>query len=318
MRNIYLETNNFAHHRLDEFQPIPLRKELPGKRVIGPPENHLLSLKNKHNRKAKIAKIWITILVVITTYFLAPTRSNILILGTDYLPHRDSLSRTDTNIILTIKPLEPYIGMLSIPRDLWVTIPDYGENRINTVYFFAEAAQPGSGPIASVDAFQNIFGITLKYYVIIKMEGLVNVIDALGGVEVDLPSAMGGLPMGVYTLDGAQALAFARERYSADDFSRMKQGQILILAAIKKMTSPSGLIKIPLVFIETLRATKTNIPWWLVPRLGLAFLRSRSTGMDNRTINREMVTPFTTYEGAQVLAPNWDAINPVLMEMFGQ
>lgn len=310
-----MKTSNFAHLRLDEFQSIPVRKRLPGKYVIGLPEYHIQTLKNTRNCKAKI---WITILVVIASYFLAPTRSNILILGTDYLPHRDSLSRTDTNIILTINPLRPYIGMLSIPRDLWVTIPDYGENRINTAYFFSEAAQTGSGPFAAVDVFQNIFGITLKYYIVIKMEGLVNVIDSLGGIEVDLPSTMGDLPMGVNSLDGVQALAFVRERYSGDDFSRMKQGQILIVAAITKMTSLSGLTKIPLVLISTLRATETNIPWWLLPRFGVALLRSRSVGIDNRIIDREMVTPFTTYEGAQVLVPNWELINPVLMEMFGQ
>ena len=315
MRNIYLENNNFTQHRLDDFQPIPVRNRLPGNNVIGTPKNQQRSLKKNLNRKIKF---WITILIIIATYFLAPIRSNILILGTDYLPHRDTLSRTDANIILTINPLKPYIGMLSVPRDLWVFIPGYGENRINTAYFFAEAAQPGSGPNASIDAFQNNFGITLKYYLVIKMEGLVKVIDSLGGVEVELPAAMGGLPLGVNHIDGTQALAFARERYSSDDFSRMKQGQILIDAVIKKLFSPSGLIKIPNVLVESLRATETNIPWWLVPRLGFAFFRSRTSGIDSRTISREMVTPFITSDGAQVLAPNWDSINPVLMEMFGQ
>ena len=124
--------------------------------------------------------------------------------------------------------------------------------------------------------------------------------------------------MGVNFLNGTQALAFARERYSADDFSRMNQGQILIKALVKKILSPAAWIRYPLVFIEALQAIDTNIPWWLFPRLGFAFLRSGPDGIDNRTINREMVTPFITVEGAQVLLPNWEAINPILFEMFGE
>jgi len=55
-----------------------------------------------------------------------------------------------------------------------------------------------------------------------------------------------------------------------------------------------------------------------LPRLGLALIRVGPDGIDNRVITREMVNPFTTSEGAQVLAPNWGKINPVLMEMFGE
>jgi hypothetical protein len=57
---------------------------------------------------------------------------------------------------------------------------------------------------------------------------------------------------------------------------------------------------------------------YLWPRLGLAVLRAGPDGIDNRTITRDMITPWTTNQGANVLLPNWDAINPVLMELFGQ
>lgn len=304
-----------VHHNLDEFQPIHVRKGSRKQNLGQAIENNTPFIRKRKKSKAKFV---ITILILFTTYFLAPIRSNILILGIDYLPPRDAISRTDTNILVTVKPLKPYIGMLSVPRDLWVIIPGVGENRINTAYFFAEAEQIGTGPSATVEAFHQIFGISLKYYLVIDMEGLVKIIDVLGGIKVDLPSPMGGLPMGVSILDGNQALAFVRERYSADDFSRMMQGQFLIISLIKKISTPSGFIKIPWMLIESLRAVETNIPWWLIPHLSLAFLRSNSSGIANRTINREMVTPFTTSDGAQVLAPKWDVINPVLFEMFGE
>lgn len=316
-----METNqntirkNKTIRRLDDFQPIPIRQKSSGHNSNGVPGRFPTSPQKFHKGHPKT---WIALLIIIAAYFFAPLRTNILILGTDYLPHRDTLSRTDTNIMVTINPWKPYVGMLSIPRDLWVVVPNVGENRINTAYFFAEATQTGSGPDASIETIHNNFGITLKYYLVIKMEGVVKIIDAVGGVEVELPAAMGGLPIGTSFLDGTQALAFARERYSADDFSRMNQGQILLKALINKILSPAGWIRIPLVVFETLRAIDTNVPWWLVPRLGFALLRAGSKGIDNRTINREMVTPFMTSDGAQVLAPNWEAINPVLLNMFGE
>ena len=79
----------------------------------------------------------IAILFIGFIYFLVPFRTNFLVLGIDRVPEGSNLGRSDTNILVTVKPLSPYIGMLSIPRDLWVTIPGVGENRINTAHFFA-------------------------------------------------------------------------------------------------------------------------------------------------------------------------------------
>lgn len=317
MLNNYKPTKkNNRTTRLDEFQPIPIRQQ----RGIQVPnfENNASPVYIREKRK-DYRKIWVLVIVLVAIYFFAPFRTNIFLLGTDYLPPRDLISRTDTNILITINPLKPYIGMLSIPRDLWVEIPGVGINRINTAYFFAEAAQPGSGPLSSIKTINKNFGITLKYYFVIKMEGFINVTDALGGVDVNLPTSVGGLTAGPHHLDGKQALAFVRERHNADDFSRMKQGQLFIKAFITKLFSfPVGWLKIPIVLYGTLKVIDTNIPLWLVPRLGLAVLRAGTNGIDNRIITREMVTSFTTIDGAQVLAPNWDAINPVLLEMFGQ
>src|SRR5688500_11987362 len=93
-------------------------------------------------------------LVLILLYFFAPLRTNILLLGTDDSPERGSVGRTDTIILATVVPLKPYVGMLSIPRDLWVTVPGVGEQRINTAYFFAESNEAGSGARAALQTIQ--------------------------------------------------------------------------------------------------------------------------------------------------------------------
>jgi LCP family protein required for cell wall assembly len=208
--------------------------------------------------------------------------------------------------------------MLSIPRDLWVVIPGVGQNRINTAHFFAEADQPGSGPQAAMETVQTNFGVDVHYYIRIQLLGFLDLIDALGGIDIVLPRAMSGYEAGTHHLDGEQALALVRDRASSDDFSRMERGQIMLVALIKKLVSPSAWAEIPKSWQIISQNLDTNIPLWKIPPFVFTFLRVRTEGIDARIITRDMVIPFTSEGGASVLAPNWDLINPVLMEMFGQ
>jgi polyisoprenyl-teichoic acid--peptidoglycan teichoic acid transferase len=101
--------------------------------------------------RKKIRRWPMTLIAVILFYFFAPLRTNILLLGADDSAERGSIGRTDTIILTTIVPLKPHVGMLSIPRDLWVAVPGVGEQRINTAYFFAESKQEGSGPRGAIE-----------------------------------------------------------------------------------------------------------------------------------------------------------------------
>ena len=252
-------------------------------------------------------------------YFLAPLRTNILILGIDRAADGSYTGRSDTNIVVSIIPLKPTVNMLSIPRDLWVSIPGVGENRINTAHFFAEAAEPGSGPRATLETVRQNFGLTIPYYARIRFDDVLNIVDAMGGVTIHLDEATAGYDPGTYTLDSAQALAFARNRSGTDDFFRMAQGQILIKAIVAQLLSPASWPRLPAILQAMIASVDTNLPVWQWPRVGLALARGILQGtLVNRTIDRSMVTGWTTDQGAQVLLPNWDAINPVLKELFGE
>jgi len=269
-------------------------------------------------RRKKIGRWPLVLLTLILFYFFAPLRTNILLLGTDDSPERGLVGRTDTIILGTLVPLKPYVGMLSIPRDLWVSIPNVGEQRINTAYFFAEANQPGSGARAALQTIRDNFGISVQYYAVIHMLGLTSVVDTLGGVEINLESPTGEYPAGTHHLNGSEALAFVRERSSSDDFGRMARTQILLSAVSRKVLYPSNWLSLPRFIVSLGQFVDTNIPFWQWPRLLFALLRSILFGIDSQTITREMVTPFQTSQGAQVLAPNWDIINPLLQRMFGE
>lgn len=282
--------------RIEQFQPI---RRLPAPK-----------------RKRSHLGRWL-FLALILLYFLAPLRTNILLLGTDDSPQRGSLGRTDTIILATVIPTKPYIGMLSIPRDLWVTVPGVGEQRINTAYFFAEANEMGTGSLAAMQTIRQNFGIPVHYYAVIHILGLVSAIDALGGVDIQLVSPTGGYAAGAYHFTGRDALAFVRERSTSDDFSRMQRTQTLILATGTKAFQPSNWNRLPSFIYALIQTVDTNIPLWQLPRLLFGLFRVPFVGVDSRTITSEMVVPFQTSGGAQVLTPNWEAINPVLLQMFG-
>ncbi len=272
-------------------------------------------------KKGKFSRGWKgfwLVLLLIAIYFLAPFRANILLLGTDDSPERGALGRTDTIILTTIIPLKPYIGMLSIPRDLWVTIPNIGEQRINTAYFFAEANKAGSGGGAATQTIHDNFGVTVRNYAVVRMVGVVDVVNALGGVEIQLEAPTGGYPAGKHALGGSEVLAFVRDRSSSSDFSRMQRTQIVLVALLNKSFEPSSWLRLPQLILSLTKVVETNIPLWQWPRLIFVFMRAPLFGIDSRTITPEMVTPFTTSGGAQVLGPNWDAINPLMGEMFGR
>ena len=251
-------------------------------------------------------------------FFLGSGRANILVLGLDSREPGSDLGRSDTMILTSFIPRQAYLGMLSIPRDLWVTIPGVGENRINTAHFFAEAELPGSGPAAAMETVRQNFGVAVDYYVRVRFDGFLDLVDLLGGVEVELPVAMSGYPAGAQHLNSEQALAFVRDRAGSDDFFRMQRAQIFIKGLGKELMQPSAWPRLPQILPLVRQMIDTNVPFAKWPALAITVLRVGVDGMDSRTITREMTNPFTTSEGAQVLGPNWAAINPVLLEMFGQ
>jgi len=266
----------------------------------------------------RLSIIGFGIFILTLLYLLAPIRTNILILGIDARPEEGNLGRSDTMILTTIIPSRPYVGALSIPRDLWVTVPGYGENRINTAHFYAESEHPGYGPVAAMDTVRVIFGANINYYIRLRFDGIQYLVDAIGGLDIDLTGPISGYTSGKHHFTGQQALAFIRDRTGSDDFFRMEHAQLFIKSLFRQILKPSAWLHIPAILFELPKTVDTDIPIWQWPRLGLAFVRTGPNGIDSRTINRDMVTPFTTTGGAMVLSPNWQKINPLLMDMFGQ
>jgi LCP family protein required for cell wall assembly len=274
-------------------------------------------------RRPKRSWRWLLVLLLaagllFTTLGLTPGRTNVLLLGIDRAPQGTVAGRSDTMMLFTFQPLRPYVGLLSIPRDLWLPIPGVGMNRINTAHFFAEASEPGSGPAAAAAAVRENFGVDVDYTVRIQFTGLVDFVDALGGVVIDLPQPASGYPAGRHRLDGTAALAFVRDRAASDDFSRMERGQLFMRSVLRTGLAPSSWPHWPAAAASLVAAVDSEVPLWVWPRLVMALVRVGIDGIDGHVLERGQVVGFVTTEGAQVLQPVWSEINPLLLEVFGQ
>ena len=262
-------------------------------------------------------------------------RVNILLLGIDEREDQHGPWRTDTMIVLTLDPENMTAGMLSIPRDLWVPIPGYSENRINTAHYTGDLKKyPGGGPALAIKTVQYNLGIPIHYYVRINFSGFVEAVDTIGGVdiyvekEIDDPlypdNAYGYdplyIPAGLQHMDGELALKYARTRHGGSDFDRLRRQQQVIIAVRDKVLRfkllPQLLPKLPELLKTVGDAVQTDLQ--LDEMLNLAQLVGQISDEHVKTavIDSSMTVPTTTPNGAQVLIPIPDEIRAVVDEIF--
>ncbi|MBA3532081.1 MAG: LCP family protein [Ardenticatenales bacterium] len=255
-------------------------------------------------------------------------RVNVLILGIDERRTEEGPFRSDTMILSAFNPNRREVALMSIPRDLWLTIPDHGENRINTAHYFGEMEDyPGGGPAFAKDAVASNFGVPLHYYVKIDFDGFVSIIDAMGGVTIDVPEALHDenyptpdygittidIPAGVQEMDGATTLIYARSRYSTNDFDRGRRQQEIINAIRNQLALPATWLKAPAIYAAARSAVTTDVPTTEWPALAMILVRS---DVKRAAIGPDATRDFITDGGAQVLLPIWEEINPILAEHF--
>ncbi len=245
---------------------------------------------------------------------------NVLLLGIDERPNEGDAFRSDTMILAGFAPRERRVALLSIPRDLWVSVPGFGENRINTAHFYG-------GPPLAMQTIQSEFDISLHYYVELNFNGFVSLIDALGGITVDVQEPLHDesyptpdygittidIPAGTQQMDGATALIYARSRYSTSDFDRALRQQQIISAVRDKLAQPGTWLRAPSLYAAAVSAVDTDIPQSEWVALSVILVRSEIV---RRTIGPDAVEEFVTDLGAQVLRPRWENINPILAEFF--
>ena len=179
------------------------------------------------------------------------SRVNLLFVGIDARDIKETAPRSDTMILFTIDPVTKTAGMLSIPRDMWVNIPGSGYGRINTAYSIGAGAKlPGGGPGLAMKTVSQFLGVPVDYYAQVDFNTFVEMIDTIGGIDVQVKERLTLDPVGegmdkvVITpglrhLVGWKALAYARDRHtSGGDVDRASRQQDVIFAIMNKVLNP--------------------------------------------------------------------------------
>ena len=118
---------------------------------------------------------------------IPPPSADILVMGLDARGNEGMVTRSDSIMIVGINPSRMDVSLLSIPRDLFINVPNYGLQRINSINVLAEMEENGSGPNLLAQSIEQSFGIGIDYYVRLDFQAFVALVDALGGLEIDVP-----------------------------------------------------------------------------------------------------------------------------------
>jgi LCP family protein required for cell wall assembly len=212
------------------------------------------------------------------------SRVTVLVMGYDFgdwSEERTCPCRTDTMLLLTLDPLTQSAGMLSIPRDMWVSIPGFADNyKINQAYYLGDASQlPGGGPGLAIKTVEQFLGVPINFYATVDFQSFERLVDEIGGIEIDVKEEIKVDPLGrnpdgtsntvilqpgKQMLTGPVALAYARARYTAGgDFDRANRTQEVIEAIANRVISldmlPTLISKAPVLYQQLSAGVKTNL-----------------------------------------------------------
>ena len=262
---------------------------------------------------------------------------NILLLGSDTTNPRNA-GRTDVILIVSINRTAQTVAMLSIPRDLYVYIPDHRVYRINSAYGYGQTeGYVGGGAQLLMDTIQYNLGLHIDHYARVDFNDFRQIVDDIGGVEVGVDCAlqdwrlrepdldptleenweMFTLPVGVHQMDGDLALWYARSRRTSSDFDRGRRHQVLMRAIWQRVRSLNLVEQLTDIWPQTLELVDTDIP--LDTMLGLAPMAltidtSRIASYMFRQ-NHEVIS-WRSPEGSSVLVPVRDVMIATLRDFL--
>lgn len=256
----------------------------------------------------------------------------IALLGIDERRDAGAWWRTDSIILAFVQPKRKHVALLSIPRDLWVYIPGHGYNRINTVDALGvRSGHTGGGRGLLSDTMRYNLGIPVHQYVRIDFQGFVNIVDALGGIDVYVekpisdsfpdPLSEDGiaeldLDVGWHHLDGHTALGFCRSRKTTSDFDRSHRQQLVLKALWKKALTPETIARAPQLW-EAFRGTfETDIALNDAVELAKTFQGIDPEGIKSVNLGFDTAHSWTTPQGAQVLLPDTPAIQQIILQLL--
>ena len=238
---------------------------------------------------------------------------NILLIGQD---KRDgeTRQRSDAMILCSFNPETNKLAMISFLRDLYVQIPGYDDNRLNAAYAFG-------GFELLKDTFEMNFGITVDGCLESDFEGFEKIIDTAGGVEIDLTASEadiigGGATEGICTLNGNQALTYARIRKTDSDFQRTARQRNILNAVFEKAKTYS-ITELAAFFSEILPLMSTDMTDDELMTVALTFASSfQDIETESHIVPAEGTYKNATIREMAVLLPDLYEIKKLIFEEY--
>ena len=243
--------------------------------------------------------------------------TNIVLLGSDRRPGAAAW-RTDTIIVVSVDSTNNMVRLLSIPRDLWVYIPGHGYNRINTADLWGELAKKGGGPERVKKTIHHNLGIPIHYYVRIDFDGFVKIIDAVGGIDVDVDCALSDMKLtsGMHHMDGKMALRYSRARYSTNDFDRGRRQRKVLMALWDQALTLNIIPRLPELWWTMANKFQTDLTLDQVINLAYVGAQLEPQSILSRAIGPSHVQGWMTPQGAAVLLPRQEKVRTLLENYY--
>ncbi|HAV76091.1 MAG TPA: hypothetical protein DCX53_01930, partial [Anaerolineae bacterium] len=243
--------------------------------------------------------------------------------------------RTDTMVVAILRPSEGQVSLISIPRDLWVFIPGWENNRVNTAYQHGISTNyPGGGPGLLKDTIQYNLGIRIDHTAMVDFDGFRQIVDTLGGVDIPVSCAYTDWRLidpsynpeieenwflytvnpGVIHMDGDLALWYARSRQKSSDFDRGRRQQEVLRAIFTQVLQTGTLTRIPELYGNVKDNVETDLG--LTDILQLSLYAPKMTNADIRSyyLRPPYVNSWITSGGAYVLSPDQALLSQLLTE----
>ncbi len=232
---------------------------------------------------------------------------NVLFMGSDIRPDEKGNGRSDSMMLISYHWELNELKVISFLRDTWVAIPNHGWNRINAAYSFG-----GIG--LAVNTVNENFDLDIQNYAIVEFDGLKEIVDQLGGIEVTLnleeikklnsvyPNKAMPLKEGKYILNGDQTLTHSRNRSTGDgDFGRARRQRDVLMSMMVKMRSSLTPSKLPGFISKSLKYVDTNISTNQIFSLGLQLLKKGSYQVDTARVPFDDTWNYADKDGRSVV-----------------
>ena len=255
--------------------------------------------------------------------------TNILLLGSDRRPDMPNW-RTDVMMILAIDEATKQVGVISLPRDIYVDeIPNHRGTKINVIDYLGEQDEPnGGGPKLLSQIIQKKINVPIDHYIRFDFEAFKKLVDAMGGVEIQVDCPLydpqgydqGGLPLaldtGVHRLNGGEALSYVRSRLVGGDLERERRQQRFAWAVRSQIQNENLLPRVPAMY----QALNDHVQTDLGLRDAIKLVRF-ALGLDAQKVHGFVVNdPSMIKEGYAgqmwVWYPNWPKIAEAAKNLF--